>query len=477
MNKLAFSGFLLLCLTLGGVITGCRGEKEGYSIRIRLDGCSVNDSVFLARFRGSQIENLHTEKVAPKGNRFSGVDPLKPGMYATGIKGKDIIEFMISDSLDQQFSIFADITKVTATLAFKNSPENSALADFTRYLEDNGNRRKDLQRKLLRFNWQADSVKKFNAAVVQLTTGMKNRTDSLKKEFPGSLLTLNIGLIIYPEIPEPAVNAEGSDREPDIQEMAYRYYTNHFFDGTDFSDPRLVTIPLYEKKLAYYFQQVVQPHPDSIYQRIDKILELAGKNQDVYNFTVRSLYGLYRKSSDPENLRVSALIGENYILSEPDRWNDPAFVEKVRERTEKSKLNPVGQTATDLRLETLSGEKLRLSDVKAALTILYFFNPDCEACGPITGHLSLVYRKYQEQGVKVFAVYLDRQKQKWEKYIASSRLDWLNVYDPDGNERIEERYDIYAIPMIYLLDSEKRVIAKDVPIEKLEDLLISKTGK
>jgi hypothetical protein len=89
----------------------------------------------------------------------------------------------------------------------------------------------------------------------------------------------------------------------------------------------------------------------------------------------------------------------------------------------------------------------------------------------VTGKLRSVYEKVKGKGVEVFAVYMDRKTETWKKYIADKNLGWINVYDPSGEEQIEKKYDIYAIPMIYLLDQDKKVTAKDVPVEKLESLL------
>ena len=113
-----------------------------------------------------------------------------------------------------------------------------------------------------------------------------------------------------------------------------------------------------------------------------------------------------------------------------------------------------------------------MSEVRAPLTILYFFNPECDACGPITDQLVPVYNRVKNRGVTVYAAYLDRKTEVWENYIAEKKLDWINVYDPDGSEGIEAKYDIYAIPMIYLLDAEKKIIARDVPVNALEELIL-----
>jgi thiol-disulfide isomerase/thioredoxin len=122
-------------------------------------------------------------------------------------------------------------------------------------------------------------------------------------------------------------------------------------------------------------------------------------------------------------------------------------------------------------LQTPEGKLMDLYSVVASKTILLFFNPGCEACHAATEKLFKIYLQYKSKGIQVFAVYTDRNKQEWQNYISAKGLDWINVYDPSGSEGIEQKYDIYAIPMIYMLDQNKKIIAKDVPVEKLEDLI------
>jgi len=76
--------------------------------------------------------------------------------------------------------------------------------------------------------------------------------------------------------------------------------------------------------------------------------------------------------------------------------------------------------------------------------------------------------------MEVFAVYLEHDKKVWTDYIASKKLDWINVYDPTGQEMVEEKYDIYAMPMIYVLDRDKRVIARDVSAERLSNFILGR---
>jgi peroxiredoxin len=465
--------FNSLCLLLLPLIffSGCKSQASGYSIRVNLKGCAPGDSLFLGRFENSRQVKLQTASVASGKSVLTGNRPLRPGMYAAGISGKDKFDFLISDTLNQHFNISVEKGNIPSTLTFENSPENVAFTEYQRFLDECNRQQKALQLQMRHNNWSPDSVNKINSAFMKLNKGIENRAETLQKEFPGSMLALYIGLIREPQVPEPVIPGTVTDHQQFMQEYYFNYLSGHFFDNFNFSDPRIISIPVFEEKTGFYFRQLVPPLPDSAMVKVGTLLEKAGQNEEVYNFIVKYLYRLFRESPVPEFMQVSNLIGEAYIITDPDRWKDSPFVEKVSERIAKARLNAIGTVATNLKLQKNTGETILLSDVKVNLTILYFFNPECDACGPITDQLYTIYNKFKNRGAEVFAVYLDRKEETWKKYIDDKKLDWLNGYDPTGAEMIETKYDIYAIPMIYLLDGNKRVIAKDVPVEKLEGYL------
>jgi thiol-disulfide isomerase/thioredoxin len=469
MIKHAF--ILILAISMVVFFPGCHGQPAGYSISIKITGGSSADSLTLGRYEGSKpimldILPWSSEKVV-----FEGPKPLVPGMYTISIGKKGKIDFLVSDSLKQLFSITADAGNLLPTLSFENSPENSAFAGYLQFLGNIMKQQAGLRQRMARNSGWPDSVKIINSALNRLQNGNLSKLEALGKQFPGSILSLFLQLMKDIKIPEPVVPSMVTDRNRYIQEYYYRYQCDHFFDGIDFSDPRIASLPLYEEKLRFYFYQLIEPVPEATEPKIEKVLAKARANGVVYKFTVRFLYRMYRESAVPSLLQESVFIAENFILNDPDIWNDETFLNLVREKVAKAKMNPVGLPATELKLIKSTGEMVRLSEVKARKTILYFFNPDCEACLPITEKLYPVYLKHKDQGVEVFAVYLDRKTEVWKQYISSKGLKWINVFDPTGEEQIEKKYDIYAIPMIYLLDQEKKIIARDVPVEMIEEYL------
>ena len=65
----------------------------------------------------------------------------------------------------------------------------------------------------------------------------------------------------------------------------------------------------------------------------------------------------------------------------------------------------------------------------------------------------------------VVNIYPDTDIQAWMDYLPNYPASWVCGYDPDQVLNSNTRYWLRAIPSLYLLDEEKRVIRKDAPLE------------
>ncbi|MBR5443690.1 MAG: hypothetical protein IKV22_04820 [Paludibacteraceae bacterium] len=63
----------------------------------------------------------------------------------------------------------------------------------------------------------------------------------------------------------------------------------------------------------------------------------------------------------------------------------------------------------------------------------------------------------------VVAVYIDNEVEVWKK--AQYPSTWLSVYAPEIDK--QDLYDIKALPTLYLLDAQKRVVVKDGMVEQI----------
>jgi len=124
-------------------------------------------------------------------------------------------------------------------------------------------------------------------------------------------------------------------------------------------------------------------------------------------------------------------------------------------------------TAKDLVMNSYSGKFVSLHDVEKDFTILYFWEPDCGHCKEATPRLKEYYEKAGSQGVEVFAVCTTDNKEEWSKYIEENGLKWINGWDPDRKSYFDFYYNVQSTPMIYILDRNKKIIAKKLAIDDI----------
>ena len=137
-------------------------------------------------------------------------------------------------------------------------------------------------------------------------------------------------------------------------------------------------------------------------------------------------------------------------------------------------LNQVGTKAADFRFADKKGRLYTLYGIKAQLTLLFFSNPGCAACKDIIDVLNndpVISQLIADGTMAVLNIYIDEDLEAWRSYMPIYPENWYNGFDPDLVIRGETLYNVRAIPSLYLLDSDKTVIMKDAPEQKLFEYL------
>jgi len=108
-----------------------------------------------------------------------------------------------------------------------------------------------------------------------------------------------------------------------------------------------------------------------------------------------------------------------------------------------------------------------LNEIQAKYTILYFWDSDCGTCRKETPKLYSYYEKVKQKDVEVFAVSIELIRSNWETFIDENKLtDWINCIDDKEESNFRSIYNIKGTPIIYLLDKDKKIIAKRLNAEQ-----------
>ena len=119
-----------------------------------------------------------------------------------------------------------------------------------------------------------------------------------------------------------------------------------------------------------------------------------------------------------------------------------------------------GNSPPDFELSTLSGEVVKLSDLKGKKVILNFWASWCGPCKAEMPHMENYYKKNKEDAnVEIVAVNLTSSERKGLKnvknFIDSYGLTFPIPMDPDG--KAMDAYKIITVPTTYLIGTDGRV--------------------
>ncbi|MGN1215633.1 MAG: DUF5106 domain-containing protein [Candidatus Cryptobacteroides sp.] len=149
---------------------------------------------------------------------------------------------------------------------------------------------------------------------------------------------------------------------------------------------------------------------------------------------------------------------------------DPGMVPAYSYDASMCALNRHGTPAADFAFTDLEGRKHTLYGVKADNVLLFFSNPGCPACGEIVEALcsdEAIASMVASGCLAVISIYIDSELDKWREYASAYPKQWISGYDHTGTIRSDVIYNVRAIPSLYLLDSGKKVVLKDAPVEKV----------
>jgi thiol-disulfide isomerase/thioredoxin len=116
-----------------------------------------------------------------------------------------------------------------------------------------------------------------------------------------------------------------------------------------------------------------------------------------------------------------------------------------------------------------------LASLKGKVVILDFWASWCRPCRKHNPILVKLYDEYKDKGLEIFSVSLDDVDERWKKAIEDDNLYWrYHVSDlQKWNNKAAEEYRVNAIPLLYIIDREGNIVAKNPRgFCKIEEILL-----
>ncbi len=446
--------------------------SQGYNIKVKING--IRDSSFqIAVYYGKYQTIVDSGFADAKGNVvFKGKDTLAGGIYLLAMNKKHVFDFIIDK--EQQFQLETDTANYIGHMKVKGSVENKLFFDYQQVSISNQLKMKPFQEARERLKDNKDSAAYYKAKMDEVIKSVMDFQEELKKQNPNSFWVKVLKCTEEIKVPEPPLLPNGQKDSV----FAYYYYKNHYWDNYDLMDSRMIRTPMFHDKLNNYFEKVVIQVPDTITKEALSLISKTNEKGDLFKYIVWLVSYNYETSKIMGFDAVFVDMVDAFYKTNKAWWATPSTTENMIKRANRIRYTLIGKKAYELIMPDSNNRFISFYSIKENFTILVFWDTDCGHCKKEIPLIKDFYDKFKTTyGIEVYAIDIDTNHTNWKKFIVEHKLDWINVSGTTANVDYRDIYDIYSTPVIFILDREKKVIAKRIGSEQLEDFMLNYTKR
>ena len=479
-------------------------------IRIKVIG-QKDTTVQLIKYFGKGLYYADTAKIIKGEVVFDGAKQ-KPGILGLLLPGQQYFEFIYNKeeiSLETSRSNGGEYTK---NLVVKKSEENKLFIPYVNFITEKKTAAGRLGEERNKFKSGDVEYKKLTDQIDAINKEVLTYQKDLIAKNPTTLVSKIVKMSLDIVIPDAPLDADGKIIDSSFQ---FNYFRNHYWDNTDLLDERLVNNPIFHNKLEYFFSKnMMAQHWDTIIYHAFKFCDALNPKSRTFEYCVGWIASSFGKSQQMGMDKVYYHMLDRYFCSKnaegkhPSFWVDDSKYDELCKDLDKKLAICLGEKAPNLILKDPSDENwVNLHTLKAEYTILYFWDPECGHCKTITPKLAELYtKKMKARGVEVYAVgkAIGKDFEAWKKFIKDNNLTFINVAVTDKLYQVAKEkpellvpiypgekgkpttleslnyqttYDIYSTPKVFILDKDKKIIAKSLSMSQIEDLLDNLQGQ
>jgi thiol-disulfide isomerase/thioredoxin len=262
---------------------------------------------------------------------------------------------------------------------------------------------------------------------------------------------------------------------PQKFENVSEYITNirsHYFDHVDFNNSILQSSSfLVERVLNFVFGMSTDGQTDAtIYQ--NNIVDVVKAMQKATPETQKIILNiLWQQLAESNYEDLANFITDNYLLKLATELKQDDLVNELVQFKNLS----FGMPAPDFDVTFIENNKdvtKKLSQLEISqYYVLVFWSSGCSHCLEELPQLQSFMKKFKPEEVKVVAFGLEEEDYRWKSQIINFP-DFIHVIGlGKWDNEIGKAYNISATPTYFVLDKDKKILAKPLDLEELKTVL------
>ncbi|WP_341214972.1 TlpA disulfide reductase family protein [uncultured Wocania sp.] len=239
----------------------------------------------------------------------------------------------------------------------------------------------------------------------------------------------------------------------------------HYFDYVDFNNETLQSSNFFDERMLNYVFGMSSEDVDEITNYKNNIDVFCNAMKYAPDGIKRILLiDLWQQMVDLGFENVANYISETHLIDVAKALNDEELIKGLT----LFKNTSIGSKAPDFSFE-IENETKKLNELNTAVNyIIVFWSSTCSHCLDEIPQLQ-TFVKTQEAGkVKVIAIGLEEEPNKWDILI-KKYADFIHVYgEGKWDNKIGNDYGVTATPTYFVLNKDKKIIAKPEDVEALK---------
>lgn len=390
--------------------------------------------------------------------------PLQPGFYYFLLPGQKNFSILVEQ--DQHMTLRAKAADITGTIQVKGSLNTELLYRNFRFQNAQEPELNQISQTLRTFPPTTPEYQQAKARQGELIEARKAHLDEIFTTYPDAFFTRFKISGQNPDWPEM--------RKPngDLDTMRNLiYYREHFWDGVDFTDNRLLNTPVIANKLRRYITELTPQQPDSIIRVADALVQRVMPYKPYFQFFVNWIGLNYEngKTKVMDGEAVYVYLIDKYITPELAYWDTPENIAMLRKKVDEMKASLMGRKGPDVRAQDINGEFKSIYEMTAPIIVVFMFSPTCEHCQEQAPEIERIYEQWKNRGVDFYGIAVNTTEAEWKEFVKKSHFTFTNVFDPT-NRAIYAKYYVDITPELYVLNKDRTIIAKNLVAGQLETI-------